>query len=233
MKSNKPEMICQGTLISLGFTKSMIAKLLPEPELVTNPHYKCAAPMKLWEKSVALAVMDSPEYSKLATKAATRKAAGKKAYQSRIFNLQQQMIEFANAIDLQALSDGELREKMQSSRIRYYQTIEESCERYGDMDYDYDRFSIDPEAYVKNADEETTQRWIVNYIRHELIDYDRIAYSLRGKIGGSYGYVALKLSILNKIAEVYPKYSEECEKQSEGVYEEYSVIQEQIRREGA
>ena len=122
---------------------------------------------------------------------------------------------------------------MQSSRIRYYQMIEESCERHGDMDYYCDRFGFGPEAYVKNADEETTQRWIVNYIRHVLIDYDRIAYSLRGKIGGNYGYAALKLSILNKIAEVYPKYAGECEKQSGGVYEEYSVIQEQIRREGA
>ena len=59
------------------------------------------------------------------------------------------------------------------------------------------------------------QRWIVNYIRYELIDYDALVWTLRKTVGGDYGYFALKLSILRRIAEVYPKYATECGKQIE------------------
>lgn len=45
MKDEK--MITQSAVLSMGFTKSMIDKLLPAPTLKQNPHYKSSAPMKL------------------------------------------------------------------------------------------------------------------------------------------------------------------------------------------
>ena len=47
-KQPQEERICLSTLKSRGWTDSLIKKHLPEPMLVTNPHYTRAPEMKLW-----------------------------------------------------------------------------------------------------------------------------------------------------------------------------------------
>jgi hypothetical protein len=43
---------CLKTIKSFGFTPKMIDQYLGEPKIVNNPHYKSAAPMKLWERDL-------------------------------------------------------------------------------------------------------------------------------------------------------------------------------------
>ncbi len=43
---------CLKTIKSFGFTPKMIDQYLGEPTIVSNPHYKSAAPMKLWERDL-------------------------------------------------------------------------------------------------------------------------------------------------------------------------------------
>ena len=43
---------CLKTIKSFGFTPKMIEQYLGEPKIVNNPHYKSAAPMKLWERDL-------------------------------------------------------------------------------------------------------------------------------------------------------------------------------------
>lgn len=43
---------CLKTIKSFGFTQKMIDQYLGQPTIVNNPHYKCAAPMKLWERDL-------------------------------------------------------------------------------------------------------------------------------------------------------------------------------------
>lgn len=62
-----------------GFTEKMIKLLLGEPIEKTNPHYKCAAPMKLWTKEEVDVVITSDEYKALKAKADKRRASAKKA----------------------------------------------------------------------------------------------------------------------------------------------------------
>ena len=50
-KNQKAEMITQSTILEMGWTKSMITKLLPEPILKPNPHYRSAAPNEDMEKA--------------------------------------------------------------------------------------------------------------------------------------------------------------------------------------
>ena len=59
----------------MGFTKSMIDKLLPSPVLKRNPHYASSAPMKLWREDDVRSVMWTQEFQTMAAKAAARKAA--------------------------------------------------------------------------------------------------------------------------------------------------------------
>lgn len=43
---------CLKTIKSFGFTPKMIDLYLGEPKIVKNPHYKSAAPMKLWDRDL-------------------------------------------------------------------------------------------------------------------------------------------------------------------------------------
>jgi len=61
----KIEKITKSTLLSRGWTPAVIDVLLPEPELVRNPHYKSAAPMQLWVKDLVIEKEQSKEFTQL------------------------------------------------------------------------------------------------------------------------------------------------------------------------
>lgn len=84
-KKEKVERISLSTVKSVyHFTDKMIQKYLPEPELVKNPHYSCAAPMRLWPKSVVEEVANSEEVKAiLAKKVAAKKKREDKKSQER------------------------------------------------------------------------------------------------------------------------------------------------------
>lgn len=44
-----------------GFSDSMIARFLPEPELVRNRHYSTTAPMRSWSESLVQTIAEKPE----------------------------------------------------------------------------------------------------------------------------------------------------------------------------
>lgn len=61
---------------------------------------------------------------------------------------------------------------------------------------------------VYYADEDTVQRWMRNYIRHNLTNYDETLYELVGKTGKSQAYLELQKVITDAICKVYPWYDE-------------------------
>ncbi len=56
-------------------------------------------------------------------------------------------------------------------------------------------------------------RDVVNYIRHELTDYEVMLSQLYGQVGKSEIYKQIKNKILDEIAFVYPELAEECRNQ--------------------
>ena len=57
-------------------------------------------------------------------------------------------------------------------------------------------------------------RWAVNYIRHELTDYDYTLYAeIAGKIGTAEAAQRLKRRILRAISEIYPEFAAEALRQ--------------------
>ena len=68
-KKDKVERVSLSTVKSVyDFTDKMIEKYLPEPELARNPHYSCAAPMRLWPKSVVEEAANSDEVKAIMAK---------------------------------------------------------------------------------------------------------------------------------------------------------------------
>lgn len=196
MKDEK--LITQSTVLSImGFTKSMIDKLLPAPTLRDNPRYRSAAPMKLWKEADVLAAMDTDVFREAAAKAERRKAAASKGVDTKRKNAEVLADELIAAIHVQRIELPELERLALDAQQRWY-----DFRGRGEIEF---------------PDRETVDRWMVNYIRHDLCDYDDSLYTLfrPGKMADKDKlYPKVKRETLAKIAQVYPELAEECKAQS-------------------
>ncbi len=201
----KEKMITQSTIIdTYGWTKSLISKFLPSPTLVQNPYYRNAAPMRLWKEEEVKKVMLTPEFQDAMEKANKRKKSAAKAVNTKKAVLEKEKMDFLNSIQIKVLPDSLLQEKALKSKQTWYEMNQ--LERYGYIDP-----SDIPNVYT--ADKNTVNRWVVNYIRHNLVQYDNFLERIYGKVGVHDTYIDTKIFILEKIADAYPKYSKECERQ--------------------
>lgn len=64
-----------------------------------------------------------------------------------------------------------------------------------------------------NTNEPPIRRWTVNYIRHNLTEYDETLFGMSGKVGCREAYILDRYDILDKIAETYPQYRTVCQRQ--------------------
>lgn len=148
----KEKLITQSTVLSMGFTKSMIDKLLPAPTLKQNPHYKSSAPMKLWEESVVLSAMETEAFREASAKAERRKAAASKGVDTKRKHAEVLAEELIAAIRVQRIELPELERLALDAQQRWY-----NFRGRGEIEF---------------PDREDVDRWMVNYIRHDLCEYD-------------------------------------------------------------
>ena len=220
MTRDKRKRISQTTVIDMGFTKSMITKLLPEPMLANNPYYRSAPKMKLWYEDDVVTVMASPEYLILWEKAQKRKQSAAKAVETKEQKLISMMNDVADKIHVKIIPEDKLIHKV---LCQHEQREREQSIYRGDYIYhSYDRnlaLKTLQQAEGTDADYyDTLVRWVVNYIRHKLTNYDRDLINLNGQTGKDRAYTSYKQIVLQKIAEVYPQYAQECENQMENIY---------------
>lgn len=194
------ELINQTTVIEMGFTKTMIKKLLPAPIEKPNPHNK-AAPIKLFEKDTVEKVMQTEEYKAEYEKAQKRKTAASKAVKTKEETLLQEMSEIVKSIKIKVIPE----ERLITRAIADYNAHQQ--EKSGELYF--------TKVKAEDLTEETLNRLIVNYIRHKLTTYDRNLLNLNGRTGKQKGYIDYKEAILQQIALAYPKYKEECQRQIE------------------
>ncbi len=181
------KLITQATVLSMGFTKSMIAKLLPEPILKQNPRYKSAAPMKPWKEADVLAVMETAAFQEAAAKAVDTKRKNAEVLADNLIA----------SIHVQRIDMQALQELAVAAQQKWY-------------DFNGKDEIVDPSR-------ETVERWMVNYIRHNLCEYDDSLYMLfrPGSLADKEElYPKVKRETLAKIAQVYPELAEECKAQS-------------------
>lgn len=184
----------------LGFNSKLIKELLPEPELRENPYYRKAPKMKLWSQEDVEKAMSSPIFVEEQKKREKRKAASQKAVETKQRKTMQMIDEKISKISVQRLELDKVRYNAISCRQSWYDQI---ADERGEVN----------EYCAKMADEETVQRWMVNYIRHKKTYYDSTLYELKGKTGKGEAYLYYVKAVLDKIAEVYPELQQECMKQ--------------------
>lgn len=188
----KDNMMTLTEVIELGFTKTMVNKLLPEPIIKPNRSHP-RSPLKLFDCDVVNSVMQTDAYAELKTKADKRREAAAIAVETKTKNLYN-LIMRPGAIHVTVMRDDRLRMRVIDAKFDWYERNGNYC--------DY----LDP-------DEATMQRWCVNYIRHNLIDYDKAINATTGKVGKDYVYYTYKEKVLSAIAVAYPQYADECERQ--------------------
>lgn len=191
------KLITQSTVLSMGFTKSMIDKLLPAPTLKQNPRHKSAAPMKLWKETDVLAAMETDAFREAAAKAAQRKQAAAKAVDTKRKNAVALADELIASIHVQRIDMQALQELTIAAKQKWY--------------------DVNGKDEIVDPSRETVERWMVNYIRHKLCEYDDSLYMLfrPGKMADKAElYPKIKRETLAKIAQVYPELADECKAQS-------------------
>ena len=187
--------ITLSTVKSYGFTDKLIRELLPEPELVINPHYRSGPKMKLWDVSVVESAMKTEIFVSEMEKRNKRREAAKKSVQTKTNKLQLQVDEFIKSVKISRIP----LERLRLAAIRDKQ-------KWYDLNGIYDKFAED-------ADDATVKRWMVNYIRHNMVEYDQEIDDMKGKTGKSLLYFELHNGVLHKISEVYPELEDECSRQ--------------------
>ena len=186
-KDKKIERWTKSTLLERGWTQKSIKELLPPPELVDNPHYKCASPMNLWDSKIVKQKERTKKFKEYAEKKAKRQEAISKSIDKR----KDETFEMAKnfSLEIKRIDLDKLKRYTLNSKYKWYM--------YLGQDWKADN--------VYNADERTLLRWEENYIRHNLSNYDEEINKLFGKIGKQGAYETYKTDLMNKIFEVYPE----------------------------
>ena len=177
---------------------------MPEPIEKENPYYKCASPMKLYDKAVVLAIMETEPYKEEWDKALKRKESANKAVKTKKDSLLTLINEISKSINVELVDDKELVEQAINSYKNHQMEIAMWHEDYERM-FEIEQQTDYPIEFIR--------RIVVNHIRHNLTTYDDELELLYNKVGKAEAYKILKNAVLNKIADKYPKYAQECKNQ--------------------
>lgn len=187
----KEDLVSKTRLKEMGFTDSMIRDLLPVPIEKANPMYRSAAPMKLWPRRIVDEAMGAAEFMERKALADKRRASAAKGVAKRRESTREHFDRLISEIEVEKLPVAEVMKRSLEDR----RLLNESRGVYG------------------KAPERTLERWAVNYIRHNLTDYDEGLYSAKGEVGTHEEYERYKCAVLDAIADAYPALRGECRRQ--------------------
>lgn len=193
VKNKKDEYITvTGLIEKRGWTRGMASKLLKniDYKLVDNPYYKCATPMTLYFLKDIKRIEKTKKFKELQQKANKRKESSKKAVETKKKNIV--LLADTFSITVERISLDDLRNYTLNAKQNWYNLLQSN--RY----YEYPL-----NAY--SAHEEDVERWMVNYIRHNLSNYDEELEALAGKVGKSKGYWHYKERLATEMIKVYPE----------------------------
>ena len=173
----------------MGFTDSIIKTLNIVPtEIKPNPHNKKNF-MKLYSEEYIDTILKSSEFVNLVGKNINRRLGALKSTNTKVEKLMR---------DIDNLN-------ITIKRIENVELL--ALHQYNE--YNITQLRL---ANVKD-DVRFLDRLCVNYIRHELTNYDNSLDFTVGRVGKYKAFNRINEKIYTRIKEVYPQYSEECDRQ--------------------
>ncbi|MEY9873572.1 hypothetical protein ABH931_003061 [Streptacidiphilus sp. MAP12-33] len=184
-----------------GWTPSMVAKLLGPPDLtVRNPHFRGAAPSRLYAVARVEAAETTDAFTALAG-AASRRAACSRAASERRRRLV--LTEIGGVqIHVPRLTPECLSRRALAHRNQ--RDAQRACRRE-------DHHALP--ARIDAAEPGALRRWQVNYLRHALTDYDALLDGLHGATGRAEAERLLRRRVYEAIGAAYPQLAAECRRQ--------------------
>lgn len=201
----------QSDLKDRGWTLSAITKFLGDPDKIKpNPMYRSAAPMKLWDKTRVEAVERSAEFMdwKVGSKARRQKAS-----ETMTAVMQAKRLE-----TIQAFTEA-LRSEVDQA-LAWVKTVEdlENLEQQAIEHWYAHQMSRAVEGrgefpeWPGQLDHDTRVRWVENYVRHALTNYEYLLCCSGGRVGRSEAYDAMKALVAVKVFHLYnPSFSKTTE----------------------
>jgi len=198
------EYISKSGLKERGWTNKAIVDFLGEADAVRkNPYYRSAAPMLCWETTRVEKAEQTDGFIEWYNKTQSSRKK-QQARQLEINSIKRKALidssseQFSQEIDLalarfESIEDAEL----QRRAILHWKRNKEAflIERE-----DFESLPVEiPD--VLDLDQETISRWIENYIRHRLTNYDYILSEMVGKVGREEAYESLKSLFDKKVFE--------------------------------
>jgi hypothetical protein len=157
----------------------------PDKEEV-NPHYRCSAPMKLYDIRRIESIEATDEFRTLYNTALKRRMAAKKAAETKL----QTMKDYVHSIEIRMPEMS--REQVFRKAVAHYNDLWEWRGRDDKYISDY-----------RTLDDETLERITANMIRHSMTDYERVLGRSFGKVGIEYAHDYLRNKINKMVHDTY------------------------------
>jgi hypothetical protein len=187
-----------------GWTRTAIEKFLGEPDkLAVNPHCGSGPPMRLYEVKRVLRAQRSKTFQRWLegkhSSSQTRSEAALKAAAVK----REQTLQYVEElkIEVPVLSDREV--------------LEQACQHYNERDLLSEKSARVPDVSHLDEVEEFYRRITVNYLRHEMTNYESELRSLHGRTGVDDAIDLLREKIYTAIGEAYPALRNECRRQED------------------
>ena len=160
-----PDYLGTTGLAERGWTKSIIAKLLPIHDMTRpNPYYKSGSPCKYYLLEKVVAAETTQQFIDLKAKAKKKKSIATVVTATKLSKNLQALQETIEETDL-----------AESWPKSYKEAVKEAVKSYNDR-------QMDGCASV-NDSQEFLDRITCNYIRHQCTDYENILEEYRGRVG--------------------------------------------------
>lgn len=198
-KTPQPQRLSSGKLKERGWTEGLISQFLGKPDATTtNPIYKSAAPMRLWNLDRIEAAEASAAFQEAKTQASKRQVSAQKAVQTKTELTLKLARELPIHVENLSLS------QLSKEALRHY--IELKLDR---EEYHY----ADAKFLPWGSPDPFRDRLCVNYLRHQATPYHENLDQLFGKTGIGQAYLLLWQRITEAICKAYPSLAAEAKRQ--------------------
>lgn len=194
-RKNKIKYFSKSQLKERGWTETAINKFLGNWDLEKkNPMYSSSSTMKLYLIKRVKRAESTKKFKQWSIDRDKRRLAALKSIKTK----EDKLVEIVKSWNIQI------------DKISYKKIL-----RYAIDDYnDFKLSKNDTKSLINNnTNKEILDRVCVNFIRHQLSDYDGMLYELSGRTGISKAYLILNQKIYDTISEIYPRYKNECTRQ--------------------
>lgn len=196
MSGEDADLLGMAALRKRGWTPGLVRRFLGEQDkLAQNPHYRSAAPVRLYFLARVVAAESTPGFAVAKTRAEKQSRNSKTLAQHRRDQLLREIAEL----------------KVVVRKIEPAALLCCAIAHYNSRLHERDRGESTPASEA--SDKAFLDRIQVNYVRHELTAYDRTLEATAGRVGVAEAIDAIREKVYDAISEAYEELSSECERQ--------------------